>query len=238
MANFCMKCGSKLQEGDQFCTNCGMPVAKMEIPGNQNQAAQRQVMQGQAIQGQVMPRQMRAVQKPSGKKTGLIIGAIAGGTALVVLILVIMVFLFSGGKEKVSNQVMEAYQSEDIDTLMDLSSDLMEYAGMTSTFKKYVEGAIEDDLHSFEKQLGDDYKLSYEIINIEELSKMEQEEYTESVLMYIAMKGIPNVDENFVSEMCSVEVEWTAKTDDDFVTIEKTIILSKEDGTWRMFDIQ
>ena len=93
---FCIKCGAQLQEGAGFCNNCGAAQG-----GGGQAAPQMQPQGGMQYQQQQMQQPFQAVpqmqQAPQqGRKksrTGLIIGLVCGGTALIAGIVVLILFL-------------------------------------------------------------------------------------------------------------------------------------------------
>ncbi|MBQ6734494.1 MAG: hypothetical protein IJR00_06250, partial [Lachnospiraceae bacterium] len=106
---FCIRCGVQLAEGTKFCNNCGaaqggggQSAPQMQTQsGMQYQQPQMQQPGGMQYQQPQMQQQFQAApqmqQAPQqgGKKSrkGLIIGLACGGTALVVGIVVLILFL-------------------------------------------------------------------------------------------------------------------------------------------------
>lgn len=106
---FCISCGAQLPEGAGFCNHCGTA----QNAGEQQAAPQMQAQDGMQTSPQMQPQmqpqfqaapQMQAqaqLQPTKNGRTGLIIGLVLGGTALVAGLVVLILFLTGvfGGKE-------------------------------------------------------------------------------------------------------------------------------------------
>ncbi|MBQ6735263.1 MAG: zinc ribbon domain-containing protein [Lachnospiraceae bacterium] len=91
---FCISCGAQLPEGAGFCNHCGTA----QNAGGQQAAPQ---MQPQFQAAPQMQAQAQAQPPQKQGRTGLIIGLVLGGTALVAGVVVLILFLTGvfGGKE-------------------------------------------------------------------------------------------------------------------------------------------
>ncbi len=102
---FCQNCGTQNADGVKFCNNCGAPL----------QAATEETTV--LNQPSVQPAQQYAPvspgpQKPkSSKKTGLIIGGVAGAIVLIVAVVLIVVFAGKGKDNKPANADNESKTS-------------------------------------------------------------------------------------------------------------------------------
>ncbi len=104
---FCKKCGANIADGARFCKSCG---AEQSAP---TQQPVQQYQQPVAPVAQVQYAYPQGYAQPKKKKTGLIIGLIAGGVAIIALVIVLIV-VFAGGGSGSSNDDGSYYGSWNI----------------------------------------------------------------------------------------------------------------------------
>jgi|GEM_PF-6657188 len=89
---FCPNCGTQLTDGARFCAKCGAQISATAQPANQNYGTMPQNMQQNAMQNQYASpqpaNQQMPVARPSKKRMGIIIGAIAGAVVVVALVVI------------------------------------------------------------------------------------------------------------------------------------------------------
>ena len=111
---FCANCGKNLADDVKFCDGCGAPTGVQSAP-------------------QVAV----ATQAPAQKKMskGLLIGLIAGGAAVILTVVLLLVFLLPkrySSPEAVAKDIITAYASMDVDTMVDCIPEFMfESVGIT-----------------------------------------------------------------------------------------------------------
>ena len=98
MSKNCPKCGNPLDEGALFCDNCGIRLGaqpQQTPPRPYAQPQQQYPRQAQQYAPYQPPYQQNqpAPQPPKKKKTGLIIGLICGGTALLIAAVLVVIFV-------------------------------------------------------------------------------------------------------------------------------------------------
>ena len=155
---------------------------------------------------------------------------------LAVLIVVAVVALNIASKYTGYNgllrKVMTAYENYDIDTLVSLSSD-MYYYGEEDWVEYYFESNVGNNLDSFESSVGHSYKLSYEVNEIYTLSERKQDEMLSEIEYTYADFNVDTIEKIVVADLTV-----TAKQGSKSVNRDMNIVMSKEDGIWRLLYIQ
>lgn len=179
MSMFCPNCGTELPDDSVFCGNCGQRVDE----------------EGNAVQGQpegaapVMP-QAPAMQQPAGNalnKNGKLIGIVAGGVAAVVIIAVILLKVMGGGYTKPLDKACKLINSRS--TKIESYVDAVCPKFMANAYKNGVsilkevdefdesmdelEDGIKDSFDYVKDNYGSNFKVKYEILDKEKLSKSE-----------------------------------------------------------------
>ena len=85
----------------------------------------------------------------------------------------------------------------------------------------------------YENAVGHNYKLTYKILDLYDMSQRRQNEYVNSI-----MELYPYFSASTITAMSAAEVEITAKRGSSMVTEYKKITMSKEDGNWKLADIE
>ena len=98
---FCTKCGKENNDGAKFCTGCGNALSAPETPVVAPVEAPAPVAPVEPVAPVVAPASAPAPQQPK-KKTGLIIGIVAGVVAIIVIVLGVLFATgaFGGDKDK------------------------------------------------------------------------------------------------------------------------------------------
>lgn len=158
--------------------------------------------------------------------------AIGGAVAVVALIVLAIIFLGGGGEEGAVKTYVNVCLKGDFDDLEDMAPEAVweyiddEYGADVDDCVKVGEEKYKDSLDEMEDEYGQDISISYEIIEIDEVSK------TELKLLQASLKadfGIPVKDITAASE---VEIEYTIAGDDDEETDDTKIIVVEIDGDW------
>lgn len=211
MAKFCGNCGAKLDDDAKICGQCGTPLdgASTNISG------------------------LKVVDPEKQKKVKKAVKLVA---VLAVLIVVAVVALNIASKYTGYNgllrKVMTAYENYDIDTLVSLSSD-MYYYGEEDWVEYYFESNVGNNLDSFESSVGHSYKLSYEVNEIYTLSERKQDEMLSEIEYTYADFNVDTIEKIVVADLTV-----TAKQGSKSVNRDMNIVMSKEDGIWRLLYIQ
>lgn len=208
MAKFCGNCGAPLGDSDKVCGKCGTPLDSESV------------------------HDLKVVDPEKQEKIKKTVKLIVGLAALILIAVVaIKVVSQYTGYNGLIRKVMNAYENYDIDTLVSLSSD-MYYYGNEDWAEYYFEYSVGDDLDSFESSVGHSYKLSYEIDETYVMSERKVDEL---------LDGIENTYSDFdidvIEKVVTADITVTAKQGSKSVNRDINIIMSKEDGSWKLLYI-
>lgn len=214
MAKYCGNCGAQMENGDRVCGNCGTPFGTAVKTYNVNI---------------VDPEKKKAAQKKMKKIIKLCVGAAA--LILVAVIAFNLITAFTG-YNGLLRKVMAAYESYDIDALVDMSSDVYYYSSEDYA-ERYFENAVGYALDAFESSVGHSYKLSYEVIETYKLSNRN----FQSMLDDIAW-SYEDFDHSVIEEIVVAKVNVTATQGKRSADREIEITMTKENGNWKVLYIE
>lgn len=208
MARFCGNCGTPLEDNAKICGNCGTPLEDTSV----------------SVRG------LKAADSEKQKKTVKLIVSLA----VLILIVVVTINVVSQytGYNGLLRKVMTAYENCDIDTLISLSSDMYCY-GEEDWAEYYFKYSVEDDLDSFESSVGHSYKLSYEVDEIYTVSEWKLNDMLERIEY-----SYSDFDVSKIEKIVIADLTVTAKQGSKSVNRDIDIVMSKEDGTWRLLYIE
>lgn len=211
MAKFCGNCGTQLEDNAKICGNCGTPLegTSTNIPGLKV----------------VDPEKQKKIKKTVKRVVGLAI-------LVVVAIIAFNIVSQFTGYNGLLRKVMTAYENYDIDTLVSLSSD-MYYYGEEDWVEYYFEYSVGDDLDSFESSVGHSYKLTYEVNETYVMSERKVDEML-SEIEY----SYSDFDVSIIEEVVVADLTVTAKQGSKSVNQDMNIVMTKENGTWRLLYIE
>lgn len=219
MAKFCGNCGAKQEDDARVCGQCGTPFEG--VPAAPSVPAQAPDIK--IVDPEKTKKMMKTVKL-----------AAVGVVALIVVIVGLNIGLSFVGKKGLVRTVMKAYDKYDIDTLVDHASDMYYYAASETFVDTYFENAIGYNIDNFELSVGHNYKLSYEIDEIYEMSDRKQDEEFKNIV-----RSYPDFDaEASISKIAVASVKLTAKQGSKSVTRSVEITMSKESGEWKILYIQ
>lgn len=221
---FCGKCGTQNPETAAFCKRCGMRLKDQAKPAVKPAAPKAPV----EPQLQYQPKRPAPKRKRRrNDKNGII--AIA---AMAALILVLALVLFSGRSYKATvKQFVNATFEADGKALVKLiPKDLMEYALDESGYDEDeldemiedLDDELQDAMDLIERYLGDNWKVSYKIIDTEDIKGDDLKDLKKSYKRL----GVK------ISAAKDVEMELTLKTKEDKESNTVTISLIKVGRSW------
>jgi len=127
---------------------------------------------------------------------------------------------------------MTAYKEYDIGTLIYLSSDMYFY-GEEDWVEYYFEYNVGDDLDSFESSVGHSYKLTYEVNEIYTVSDRKLDDMLDQIeYSYV------DFDIGMIEKVVIADLTVTAKQGSKSVSRDVNIVMSKENGSWRLLYIE
>ena len=96
-----------------------------------------------------------------------------------------------------------------------------------------MENIVGSAIDTFETNVGHDYRLSYDIYEIYEVSERRKEDYFNSIeSMY------PNFDVSTIDEISVATVNITAKQKERSYNQNMSLVMSKEGKNWKILYIQ
>ena len=212
MNKFCGNCGSRLDDDARVCGNCGTPV-----DNNGSFTYQKKVV--------------------DPAKTRKMVKRIKGLMILFVIVAVIVTGVRVGlsftGTRGLVRKVVNAYEDYDISALVALSSEMYYYNDDADYVNEYFENIVGSAIDTFETNVGHDYRLSYDIYEIYEVSERRKEDYFNSIeSMY------PNFDVSTIDEISVATVNITAKQKERSYNQNMSLVMSKEGKNWKILYIQ
>lgn len=212
MNKFCGNCGSRLDDDARVCGNCGTPV-----DNNGSFTYQKKV---------VDPAKKRKMVK---RIKGLMILFVI----VAVIVTGVRVGLSFTGTRGLVRKVVNAYEDYDISALVALSSEMYYYNDDADYVNEYFENIVGSAIDTFETNVGHDYRLSYDIYEIYEVSERRKEDYFNSIeSMY------PNFDVSTIDEISVATVNITAKQKERSYNQNMSLVMSKEGKNWKILYIQ
>lgn len=214
MAKFCGNCGSPLEARARVCGQCGTPVEDISY-----------VSAG--IMESAIPKQSKVNSKLVKR---------------IVAVILILALIFTGfkiittftGANGLVHKAMAAYIDYDVDSLIEMSSDLYytddSVLGLLELrYKSHLDYALDE----FDSSVGYDYKLSYEITEMYTLPERKLDGlYSE--LKYFST----DYDFDLIEEVKIAEILLTATQGKKSGSVELTIGLSKEPDGWALLFVQ
>lgn len=215
MGKYCGYCGTRLDERAKICRQCGMPVSS--LPSYYGQGR---------VYGQY-----RGEKSIKLGRLGKLL-AISGAVIIVFAILLNTVMQFTG-YNGLLRKVMTAYEDYDVDTLVSLASEIYYYVD-EDWVESYIEYNIEKDLDYYEDAVGHNYKLSYEI---DELYAMSQRNFVDA-MERVSAYTYSDFDASTIKEIAVAELTVTVKQGKKTAYNDVNIVMSKEDGGYKLLYIE
>ena len=157
------------------------------------------------------------------------------GTIGLALLIVIGVIAFNvitkyTGYNGFLRKFMIAYEKYDIDEIVSSASGMyFENDGEWDLLESYFEDFVGDSLDSFESSVGHNYKLSYEVNETYNLSERKLEALIDEL-----GSGYYDFDLSVIEKVVVADVTVTAKKGSRSSKQDMNIVMSKEDGEWKL----
>lgn len=216
MAKYCGNCGAQMDDSVRICGNCGTPFESSTT----------------------LPR-MTYVDPEKKKKTRRKIMKtfkICAWLFCLMLVAVItfqIVFAFTGSNGLL-RKVMAAYEDYDISTLVFLSSDMYFYGKEDSIeAEDYYSNYVGYSLDAFESAVGHSYKISYEVNEIYTVSERKLAGMIEEIKY-----NYPDFDTDVITKIVIADLMVTAKRGDKSIAQNISVVMSKENRSWRLLYIE
>lgn len=204
MNRYCGKCGAKLDGVERVCGRCGMPVEGDNLDYVIN-------------------------RRKSGGKIKIVISLF-----VIVIIAIIIIGIISNfvGKKGFVRKIMNAYKDYDIETLIENASDVYYYRSVEE-MESYFESTVGNTLDYFEENAGHNYKFTYKISEIYDISERRKNEIYDDI-----ENSYPEVSISIIDKLVVADVQMTAEKDGKSIISEVSLTLSKESDKWRILYIE
>lgn len=211
MAKFCGNCGTQLDDTAKICGQCGTPLEGCST--------------NMPKLDEVDPEKQAKI-----KKIGTLV--VSAVIAIVVLIIAISTITKFTGYNGLVRKVMNAYEDYDIDTLIALSSDVYFY-GEGDYAERCFEESVGQDLDSLESSVGHSYKFSYEINEIYTVSERKADDILDTIELVFDDFDVSTIDKIKIADLTV-----TAKQGKKHTNMDIEIVMTKEDGSWKLLYIR
>ena len=217
MSKFCGNCGFKMDDDARVCGNCGTPFEGM--PDN-----------GVPQKIKLPKTSTMTPEKKKKLKKGLTLGIVAVVAVIAIIVAVNIVSNFTGYKGAL-RKAMNAIESYDIETLMDVTSDIkFNSIGSIMSADDILSREVSTKLNSYEDEVGHDLHINYSITDSYKLSDRKFQEFTKYVESYYAY------DCSDITEVVKVELRIEAKGSSRTKTYTESIYMIKERNKWYYFN--
>lgn len=205
MAKFCGSCGSQASDEAMVCGVCGTPF-EAESNGS-------------------IPGVEYVSPEAKEKKKKIVYGVI--GLAAVIIVVSIVVSIVSGfvGYKGAVRKIMNAYMEGDVDALLEMSSCIQyEY----EYFESDLDSQVNDMLDYYEDEYGSKFKWSYKIVKDSVWSDRKFRNAMEEA------EDEYGIDVRDISKIMTVDLDLTVKSGKYKEGSSIELVLSKEDGDWKL----
>lgn len=196
---FCGACGAKNPDGAAFCQSCGAPLREM--------------------QAEAVPQEGSAADSIQSSQRNKMIGIAAVAVAAIVVVFLAFNLLGARGYESTVTKFLDASLDEDAETIISLLPDEMvdqaleELGYHPSDRDEAVEelnAALQSAAGSLKEALGDNLKVSYNVVSAEDLSASKLLELRQSYSVYdIDVDGAKEVDVEMTVTATALDLSGT-----------------------------
>lgn len=196
---FCGACGAKNPDGAAFCQSCGAPLREM--------------------QAEAVPQGGSAADSIQSSQRNKMIGIAVVAAAAIVVVFLAFNLLGGRGYESTVTKFLDASLDGDAETIISLLPDEMvdqaleELGYHPSDRDEAVEelnAALQSAAGSLKEALGDNLKVSYNVVSAEDLSASELLELRQSYSVYdIDVDGAKEVDVEMTVTATALDLSGT-----------------------------
>lgn len=210
MARFCGNCGAQLSDGAKVCGQCGTPV-----------------------EDDAKSLTVKIIDPEKKKKNKRVLKLVIAVVAVIAIAAIAITVIFNfTGYNGLLRKVMNAYKEYDIDTLVSLSSDLYYYAE-EDYVEDYFKNSVGMTLDSFEASVGHNYKFLYKANEVYTLSDRKMSEMLDNI-----ENSYPDFDVTSIEKVVVANLTITAQQDSATSSLDVDVILSKENGEWKVLYLE
>lgn len=226
MSKFCTKCGATLDDNAAFCTTCGakFDTAAPAAKADENASIIDKVKANANAEG------IKSLSANPNFTKYLGIGVVA---VVAIIILCILISVLSSGWKTPIKKYFKAIEEKDGEIYMEtihetsLKNTKKAYDWTNKEQKEYYDESVESTYDYLEEEYGKKLKISYKIIDKEELEDDDLKDYEDLLEDSWDEKSLD------VSKGYEVDVEVKVKgNDDDDDSIDGEFVVLKVDGDW------
>lgn len=196
---FCGACGAKNPDGAAFCQSCGAPLREM--------------------QAEAVPQGGSAADSIQSSQRNKMIGIAAVAAAAIVVVFLAVNLLGGRGYESTVTKFLDATLDGDAETIISLLPDKMvdqalEELGYHPSDRdqavEELDAALRSAAGSLKEALGDNLKVSYNVVSAEDLSASKLLELRQSYSVYdIDVDGAKEVDVEMTVTATALDLSGT-----------------------------
>lgn len=196
---FCGACGAKNPDGAAFCQSCGAPLREM--------------------QAEAVPQGGSAADSIQSSQRNKMIGIAAVAAAAIVVVFLAFNLLGGRGYESTVTKFLDATLDGDAETIISLLPDKMvdqalEELGYHPSDRdqavEELDAALQSAAGSLKEALGDNLKVSYNVVSAEDLSASKLLELRQSYSVYdIDVDGAKEVDVEMTVTATALDLSGT-----------------------------
>lgn len=196
---FCGACGAKNPDGAAFCQSCGAPLREM--------------------QAEAVPQEGSAADSIQSSQRNKMIGIAAVAAAAIVVVFLAFNLLGGRGYESTVTKFLDATLDGDAETIISLLPDKMvdqalEELGYHPSDRdqavEELDAALQSAAGSLKEALGDNLKVSYNVVSAEDLSASKLLELRQSYSVYdIDVDGAKEVDVEMTVTATALDLSGT-----------------------------
>ena len=196
---FCGACGAKNPDGAAFCQSCGAPLREM--------------------QAEAVPQGGSAADSIQSSQRNKMIGIAAVAAAAIVVVFLAVNLLGGRGYESTVTKFLDATLDGDAETIISLLPDKMvdqalEELGYPPSDRdqavEELDAALQSAAGSLKEALGDNLKVSYNVVSAEDLSASKLLELRQSYSVYdIDVDGAKEVDVEMTVTATALDLSGT-----------------------------
>jgi len=228
VAKFCENCGAAMYDGDLVCGECG---ARVGSEGKVEPEVKAAVIDEQP---NVMNEEPK-VPNTNNKNNSLIGKIVCIVVALCVVAGIVNIVRSSLSYDSVLKKMVKSIKNEDIDTFMNISSQV----GQAIHDEEYGEGSYESMIENFLEQKLDNYEdevegevksITYKVKDKQEITERKLKKMKDSI------SDDYGVDADDISNMINVTLKLKIKGKDETARDEiENVVLIKEKGKWKVY---
>lgn len=210
MARYCGNCGAMLDDDARVCGWCGTPVDGADA-------------------GFRAPKPENPEAKKKTKK--LVIGILVAVVLIAAAIAALKIVTQYTGYRGFTRKVMAEFVDYDIEELVDMSSDIFFFSDDDDWTEFYFENQVGPKLDQLEEKVGHSYHTSYKIKDAYVVSERKMDDILDQAI------SDSDFDPESITKIAISEVVLTAKQGKTSYNQNIEIIMTKEDGQWRLLYI-